>query len=108
MLSLDLFVWLGSVLGANVCKTRGSRCASAGGELRRDLSKGSLWERIVTRAGSDQCWAPMCVKPDGRHAQTLVGSCNVNSPAFGAHSKPHWLGPELGAKPRGREQIILT
>ena len=34
------------------------------GDQLNDRSKGSLLEHIVNHTGSEQCWAPLFVKPD--------------------------------------------
>ena len=34
-------------------------------ELHRDPSKRSLLKYIINRTGSEQCWAPVYVKPQG-------------------------------------------
>ena len=50
------------------------------GHLHNDPSKGSLLEHILNHTGSEQCWAPMFVKPDSSSFQGDLGTCTKSLP----------------------------
>ena len=69
--------WL--MLRANVCKTKGMPLPSKCGGLKSDTSKTSLSEHILNRTGSEQCQAPMFVKPEASLFLASLVTCKATT-----------------------------